>query len=135
MLAGSPLLSHVLGVLAGSQPASEDTAACDEALAVYVVAMSQRLTDEGLTLVLQFLSQLRLCLNSQGPTICGGLPGVFCESNTAQKVPDIANFFISEYLDTVQMPFSRETAISLTMHLCRWLFVKRYSNLKLSLSD
>jgi len=135
MLKESLLLPHVVALLVGARPASEETATCDEVLAAYIVAMSKRLSEEGLTLVVQFLEQLRICLNFQGAAICGGLPGVFCEKNTAQKVPEIANFFVSEYLDTAQVAFSRDTAIGLTMHLCRWLFVKCYSNLKLSLND
>lgn len=108
----------------------------DEVLAAYLVAMSRRLADRGITLVTDFIDHFRQCLNSRGYEACGGVDGGdFCGNNSAQQVPEVANIFISEYLETAGASFDRETAISLMMHLCRWLFIKHYSNLKLSLCD
>lgn len=126
----------MLALLAGAEQPHEETATCDEVLAAYLVTMGRRLAERGLTMVAEFVDHFRLCLNARGNEACGGnAQGVFCETNTPQQVPEVANIFISEYLDTAQTSFDRETGISLMMHLCRWLFVKHYSNLKLSLCD
>lgn len=134
--ADCPFLPHIQSLLSEQEPASEETATCDEVIAAYLLTMSRRLSESGFNLVTEFIEKFRQCLNEKAEEICeGAAEGLYCASNTAQQIPETANYFISEYLENTHTSFDRDTAISLTMHFCRWLYIKRYSNLKLSIND
>lgn len=124
----SPLYSSVDLVLQHADSHSEETATCTEAFAAYMVAMAQRLSPEGLKQVTEFVEQLRTCVNQKEGED-------YCDVNNPQSLPEQANYFITEYLENNPTLLDRDSAISLMLHFCKWLFIRRYSNLKLSLCD
>ena len=51
----------------------------------------------------------------------------FCECNSGETLPEIANDFIVYFLPIEYRNFDRELAIDLTKHLCSWLKRKKYT--------
>jgi hypothetical protein len=111
---------------------------CDEAFGLYLITMAEKVTEEGYKLVVGFIECLRTCLNEKGWSLPGeadNMPGVYCEVRNPQNIPEASNHFITEFLEANASGLDRDTAIELTMHFNRWLFIKRFSNLKLSLCN
>ena len=111
---------------------------CRDVIATYLTEVSQRVKQDSLKSIAEFLEALLSCLNVKGWT----LPGESCDSTevytavrSARQIPDIANFFITDFLETRRVAFVREEAVDIMMHLCRWLYSQRFTNLKLSLID
>lgn len=89
-----------------------------------------------MALVIEFVERLRECINEKGSELCGQSNAqVYCEANQPVNLPEAANYFITEFLESSPASFDRDTSITLMIHFCRWLFINRYSNLKLSLCD
>ena len=135
--AESALHAPLNSLIMSSEGHNEETASCDEAFAAYLIAMGKRLSDAGMAMVTEFVEKLRDCVNEKGNELCGQSgAAVYCEGNTPVNLPEAANYFITEFLETSPASsFDRDASIDLMIHFSRWLFVKRYSNLKLSLCD
>lgn len=100
--------------------------------------MAGKLSREGFALFVSFVQALRECLNSRGWLIEGevenqGHGEVFCEVRNAQNLPEVSNFFITEFIEEHENHYDRRKFIGLMLHFNAWLFAHRYSNLKLSL--
>ena len=115
-----------------------DNPPCDEAFGMYLREMSLRLTLQGYTQVTYFISTLRQCLNLR----CDSIPGdkltstdPYSQVNTPQYLPEAANLFICEFLESEDADLTREDAIAMMLHFTRWLFVKKFTTLQLSLCD
>lgn len=129
----SPLYSQVESLMQNNEGRSEDTATCNEAFAAYLIAMARRLSIEGQAQVTEFIETLRDCLNRKG--VEQGEGEDCSEMSSPQSLPELSNYFVTDYFEAYPSNLERSTAIDLMLHFCRWLFVHRYSNLKLSLCD
>lgn len=124
----SPLYRNVETLMQNTENHYEETATCSDAFAGYLIAMSQRLSNSGMEQVIEFIEKLRDCVNQKEGDD-------YSDVNSPQSLPEQANYFISEYLDSHSGCLERSAAIELMLHFCRWLFIRHYSNLKLSLND
>lgn len=125
----SPLYSLVETLLQNPASYSEETATCADAFAAYLIAMAGRLTADGQAQVTEFVEKLMDCADQKEGE-------GFCETNSPQTLPERANDFVTEYLESANLEtLNRSSAIDLMMHFCKWLFEHRFSNLKLSLCD
>jgi hypothetical protein len=129
LAADSPLYLLVNDLMQNPGNHSEETATCSETFAVYLIAMGKRLTSDGHAQATEFIEKLMDCLNDKEGE-------EFCDTNTPQSLPERANTFVTEYLEScLSETLDRATIIELMLHFCRWLFVQNYSNLKLSLCE
>lgn len=112
---------------------NEETATCCDAFAAYLIAMAGRLSKEGQAHVTEFIEKLRDCMDQRG--LDQGEGANSSETNSSQSLPELANYFVTEYLETAPGTLDRSSAIDLLLHFCKWLFIHHYSNLKLSLCD
>jgi hypothetical protein len=111
---------------------------CDEVFALYLLDLASKVNREGYLLFVSFLKALRQCLNLKGWSIEGegdsqGVLEDFCEVRNAQNLPEVSNFFITEFIDGPENHYDRRKFIGMMLHFNAWLFAHRYSNLKLSL--
>lgn len=111
---------------------------CDDVFALYLLDLASKVTPAGYQLFVKFLQTLRECLNLKGWSLDGeseqqSTDDVFCEIRTAQNLPEVSNYFITEYIEDQDSPHDRQKFIGLMLHFNAWLFSHRYSNLKLSL--
>ena len=123
----SSLLPIVDDLVSNPEKQSVESPVCDEAFGLYLLDVAGKVSQTGYSLVGLFVEKLRACLNDQNSN------PLYTHSTTSTHLPDCANHFITEYLTGEDL--SREDAIELMMHFCRWLFVKQYSHLKLSLCE
>jgi len=110
---------------------------CDQVFALYLMDLATKVSSEGYQLFIGFLQALRECLNEKGWNLDGEGSKlgdeVFCESRSAQNLPEVSNYFITEFVEDPSRQYDRDKYIGMMLHFNAWLFSHRYSNLKLSL--
>ncbi len=99
--------------------------------------LASKVTVEGYNLFVSFLQALRECLNQKGWSLEGESNPVgsedFCQIRNAQNLPEVSNFFITEFVEDREAQYDRDKFIGMMLHFNAWLFSHHYSNLKLSL--
>lgn len=117
--------------------AVDSNCSCDEVFALYLMDLATKVTIEGYQLFVSFLQALRECLNEKGWSLEGEnnhtRGEVFCETRRAQNLPEVSNYFITEFVENRGDEYDRDKFIGMMLHFNAWLFTHRYSNLKLSL--
>jgi hypothetical protein len=111
---------------------------CKDVFAAYLTEVALRVKQDSLKQFAEFLDALITCLNLKGWSLPGEAKDsveAFCSVRTARHVPDIANYFITDFLEEHRCGPSRDLAVEMMMHLCKWLYAQRFTNLKLSLID
>ena len=114
----------------------EEQPTCDEVFGMYLVDLAGKVTKEGYHLFVTFVQALRNCLNLSGTKLCPDFnpeESDFCESQPAQNLPEVSNYFITEYIEEHEVGLDRGKAIGMMLHLNAFLFARKFSNLKLSL--
>lgn len=110
---------------------------CDEVFALYLIDLASKVSIEGYRLFVSFLRALRECLNLKGWSLEGESNPVgseeFCQVRNAQNLPEVSNFFITEFVEDRETQYDREKFIGMMLHFNAWLFSHHYSTLKLSL--
>ena len=111
---------------------------CKHVLAAYVLDVATKVKQSSLKLIAEFVDALMTCLNMKGyslPGESGESEGGFCANRPAKHIPDIANYFIMDYLEGRRGAPERAVAVALMLHLCHWLNKQHFTNRKLSLID
>ena len=111
---------------------------CKDVLAAYLLDVASRVKQDSLKLFADFLEALIACLNLKGHLLPGETrdnSDSFCTVRPAKHIPDIANYFITDFLEGRRGAPDRPVAVALMLHLCRWLSIQRFTNLNLSLID
>ena len=116
----------------------EPDSPCKDVLAAYLLDVATKVKADSLKLFSEFLEALIACLNLKGYA----LPGEnrescepFCSVRPAKHIPDIANYFITDFLEGRRGAPDRPVAVDIMLHLCRWLNTQHFTNLRLSLID
>ena len=115
----------------------DDPPTCDEVFGQYLTEVAEKVTTQGFGMFVDFIQALRTCLNQRGWELSGQTSstesGIYSEVQTATNLPEISNYFITDFLEDEEVDLDREKAISMMLHFDEFLFTHRYSNLKLSL--
>jgi len=113
---------------------------CKDVLAAYLLDVAAKVKQDSLKQFAEFLDALAACLNLKGYA----LPGEnrerencesFCSVRPAKHIPDLANYFITDFLEGRRNAPDRPRAVDMMLHLCRWLNGQHFTNLRLSLID
>jgi hypothetical protein len=91
-------------------------------LAEYLVSASKLVKKEFYLVIVKFVVLYRECFNNAD--------AVRSKRDTAEKLPEISNEFVTQFIKD-RIP--NQITIELTQNLCNWLFVNKYTCLKLSL--
>eukprot|EP00347_Sterkiella_histriomuscorum_P012296 403369133 len=124
----------------------------DQILAIFLIDMSEQVIVNFYKAVTVFVTLYRNCLNEIGwdqianykrldliesinqnedSIIDSGLP-IFTQVKDGDFIPQLSNEFILEYLPQKCNIFYRKLAVSLVEHLCRWLYNRKLTQLKIS---
>jgi hypothetical protein len=109
---------------------------CREVFAEYFKDVALKVKQDSLQVFSDFLEALLVCLDAKGWTLPGEPPAAeesFTSVRSAQRVPDIANFFVTDFLEGRKGDLTRPMAVELMLHLCRWLYAQRFTAFKLAL--
>lgn len=109
---------------------------CREVFAEYLKEVALKVKQDSLQVFAGFLEALLACLDAKGWTLPGEPPAVqesFTTVRSAQRVPDIANFFVTDFLVGRKSELARPMVVELMLHLCRWLYAQRFTAFKLAL--
>lgn len=123
---------------AKDQAVREEQPVCDEVFGLFLVDLATKVTREAYQMFVLFVQSLRTCFNEKALKVCqdfshSSSDQEICESQTAQNLPEISNYFITEYLEEKVPELDRTKAIGMMLYFNAFLFGKKFSNLKLSL--
>jgi hypothetical protein len=136
-----PFLNHVLDVSRNQQipPINSN---CDKIFAFYLFNVSKCVNSEFFKKILKFVILYREYLNNLNEGITKTKNNVWIGLNYSQifnanDVPDVANDFVSEFLNSENsyFGFTKKEAIEYTNNFCRWLYDNNYSCSKISISN
>jgi len=104
----------------------------DTVMCKYLIKIADITNKETFFQVFKFITLYRECLNSyyKKPD---QLP--YTQTNNCEDAPEIANEFISEFLESEENYFGYKTeqSIELTQNFCQWLYDNNCSTSKLTL--
>jgi len=116
---------------------------CDEIFAEYLKNIAKITNPDYYKIVMQFIILYRECMNNQREKLenekqkleeiliykkkSSDMGTDFCQNNNADQIPDLANYFITNYLSENYPFFNIEEAKGLIIDFCSWLFHNHYS--------
>lgn len=121
---------------------------CDTIIALFLYSISRLITDKFYIVIGIFFRNLRECLNTYGYEVISEYfekntgqkredllqkkreGKVFCEVETCEFLPLIAEKLIMEYLPEKCPNFESELAIDTMYDFCNWLHKKRFAKVK-----
>ena len=111
-------------------------ASCDDVFAAYLIDIAKSLSPASYKRFVSLVQSIRRCLNSKGWSELGDptsdMDSEFCTVQSTQRVPEISNVFINDFLPQDRPDIDRKDAIEMTLHLTEWLFSHKFSTLRLT---
>lgn len=128
-----PLIIEIQSKLKTQSQNDVENCKCDEAFAEYLIKVSKHTSKEFLAKVVKFIFLYREHLNLFH--LNAHKVKDYSITSLAEDAPDVANEFITDFLDTETRSFgySKEESIDLTQNLCQWMYDSNYTCSKLTL--
>lgn len=128
-----PLIAEIQNKLKTSSKNDVENCKCDEAFSEYLIKVSKHTCKEYFAHVVKFVFLYREHLNLYHLTTHKIKD--YSIISLTEDAPDVANEFITDFLDTESRSFgfSYEESCELTQNLCQWMYDSNYTCSKLTM--
>lgn len=115
----------------------KDKLACEDVFAIYLIEMAQTVDEDEYKKFILYFENLKTCLNLRGYQLYKEEPKFenYCQIKNADKVPEIFNYYIQQYMPLYFPSLNRDLAIRISLHYAKWLLTHHFTNRRLMMFD